>query len=89
MTPTFRQLVGQRIRRERERRGMTQNELAHALGVANTQVSRWETGAAFPERYIEQLRDILGVSAEDVVEDMLPGEPNGNGNGNGLPAESG
>jgi transcriptional regulator with XRE-family HTH domain len=38
------QQFGWNVRRERERKGMTQEELAHAAGVHPTQVSHIETG---------------------------------------------
>lgn len=64
---------------ERERRKMTQTDLAHALGVANTQVSRWETGAAFPERYLDQLERVLHVRFQLLAE---PSNNNGSGTEN-------
>lgn len=40
--------MGERIRRDRERRGLTQRELAEAIGMSETQVLRWENGKAEP-----------------------------------------
>jgi DNA-binding XRE family transcriptional regulator len=37
-------------RRLRETAGLTQDELAHLLGVDRSSVSRWETGARTPRR---------------------------------------
>jgi len=62
---TPRERVGARIRRERERRGWSQNELARRTGIdtlTGGQISRWETGKAMPEdRYFEALEQTLGA----------------------------
>ena len=45
MDEQMKQMIGQRIREERERRGMTLEELAQAVGVASRgQMSRFESG---------------------------------------------
>jgi transcriptional regulator with XRE-family HTH domain len=45
MDEQMKQMVGQRIREERERRGMTLEQLANAVGVASRgQMSRYESG---------------------------------------------
>ena len=47
----------------RKERGLTQSELAKKLSVTNKAVSRWETGAGFPDiNTLEPLAEALGVS---------------------------
>jgi transcriptional regulator with XRE-family HTH domain len=40
--------IGQRIKAAREARGWTQQQLAIAIGVWSSQISRWETGVNPP-----------------------------------------
>ena len=57
-----------KIRALREARGMSQTELAEALGVDQTTVSAWETGKAEPTIFnLRRLADILGVSPGDLL----------------------
>ncbi len=67
-------VTGAMIRRLRESRNMTQNQLADKISVSSKAVSRWETGRGYPDiSLIEPLADALGVSVielfsgEDVV----------------------
>jgi len=67
-------VTGAMIRRLRENRNMTQNQLAGKISVSSKAVSRWETGRGYPDiSLIEPLADALGVSVielfsgEDVV----------------------
>lgn len=56
-------VTGAMIKRLRERKGMTQQELAEALRVSDKAVSRWETGRGYPDiSLIEPLSAALGVS---------------------------
>jgi len=65
MTGDYRQRVGQRIRMARERKGWTQTELAREVGVADAQISRWETGRTMPRHEaLEALAKALGTTAE-------------------------
>jgi putative zinc finger/helix-turn-helix YgiT family protein len=48
-------LTQQRIRDGRERLGLTQKQLASALGVAEATISRWETGAQIQQRSLDNL----------------------------------
>ena len=51
--------------------GLTQQQLADALGVTDKAVSRWETGRGFPDvSILEDLADALGCS----VAELLRGE---------------
>lgn len=62
------QTPGDRIRTLRERRGLSQTELAVALGKGVTQarVSSWERNEAKPTKWIQRLCEFFGVSAEQI-----------------------
>ena len=47
------------LRRLRERAGLTLDEVADAMGVDASTVSRWETGRR--RLYVELLRDLLAL----------------------------
>ena len=52
------------IKRERKRLGMSQGQLAEALGTASHTVSRWERGAAVPawaDLVLEKVRKLRPV----------------------------
>lgn len=59
-------MTGEDIRRERERLGITQDELAKLLGVAANTVSRWEIGQRNPHPLtLKAIRTVLAeVKAE-------------------------
>lgn len=44
------QTTGQNLRAARDLRGLTQREVAEAIGVSPMDVSRWETGRVEPGR---------------------------------------
>jgi DNA-binding XRE family transcriptional regulator len=58
--------LADRIRRRRLRAGLRQEQLAAALGVSNTTVSRWETRSLAPElRHRKRLAELLGGTPHD------------------------
>jgi transcriptional regulator with XRE-family HTH domain len=60
--------LGQRIRSQRERSGLKQNDLAHALQVTPQAVSKWERGENAPDiGTLVPLAKILGVSVEWIL----------------------
>lgn len=67
------------IKKLREERGMSQEDLAKALGVTNQAVSTWETGKRLPRMgAIEKMSTLFGVSKgyiigedEDSAEEMI------------------
>ena len=64
-------VTGAVIRRLRESRKMTQEELAEKLFVSGKAVSKWETGQGFPDiSLLEPLAQTLGIS----VIELLSGE---------------
>lgn len=63
----------------RKEQGLTQAELAEALGVSRQAVSRWEGGQSFPSmENLSCLSRLYGVSVDDLVNDrekLPPREP--------------
>lgn len=72
-----RYITGAAIRRLREKKNMTQEELAGKLFVSSKAVSKWETGQGFPDiSLIESLAGALDIS----VIELLSGEDIRNSN---------
>ncbi len=64
-------VTGAVIRRLRESKKLTQEELAERIFVSGKAVSKWETGQGFPDiSLLEPLADALGIS----VLELLSGE---------------
>ena len=64
-------VTGAVIRKLRENKNMTQEELAEKVYVSSKAVSKWETGQGFPDvSLIEPLAKALGIS----VIELLSGE---------------
>jgi len=60
--------VKNRIREFRERRDLSQDEVAKVLGVNRTAVVKWETGANKPRlEKIVELAKLLRCSVDDLV----------------------
>src|SRR5262249_27062052 len=60
--------LGVRIRRARERKRWSQEELAAALDVGARSVGRWERGEAVPRSSIGALEQVLGGDLSDDAE---------------------
>lgn len=61
--------VGQRIREERLKRGLSLRELARAVGVSASMVSQIETGKSQPSvSTLYAITSALGISVQDVFE---------------------
>ncbi|MGO4417248.1 helix-turn-helix domain-containing protein [Streptomyces sp. MCAF7] len=62
-------LCVQWLRELRLRRGLTQGQLAAALGCSRAAVSTWETGRGLPRpERLRQLAEFFGVSVAELVE---------------------
>lgn len=62
-------LLGEKIWRLREKRGLSQEEFAELLGVSRQTVSNWENDRATPDAYkLKQLCEVLRVSADELLE---------------------
>jgi transcriptional regulator with XRE-family HTH domain len=62
--------VGKRLKRLRESRDLTQDQLADLIGVKERTVSRWETGASrglYDDDVLEQLAAALKIEPEDII----------------------
>ena len=58
-------MVSDRIRLLRERRGLTQSELAKQLGITRSSVNAWEQGISVPStQYIVELAAIFTISTD-------------------------
>ena len=64
-------VTGRTIRELREKRKLTQKELAEKISVSHKTISKWETGKGLPDMgIVEDLSKALGVS----VGELLTGE---------------
>lgn len=61
-------VTGAAIRRLREEKGLTQEELANRLSVSGKAVSKWETGKGFPDvSLLEPIAGALGISVIELI----------------------
>ena len=61
-------VTGSTIKRLREEKGITQNQLADKIGVTAKAVSKWETAKGLPDiSLIEPLSQALGVSVMELM----------------------
>ena len=60
--------VGRRIAAARDARGWTQMVFAVEANVSMSTVARWEAGKLPPVRELMRIADVLGVSADRLVE---------------------
>ena len=76
-----RYVTGAVIRRLRESKKLTQEELAQKLHVSGKAVSKWETGQGFPDiSLLEPLASALGLSVIELLsgEDIRNSNPHSN-----------
>lgn len=61
-------ILGKRIKEEREKRNLTQDQLAQTLNVSRQAISKWELGTAYPdiERLIT-LSDFFDISLDNLI----------------------
>lgn len=61
-------VIGATIKRLREKKGITQAELAETIGVTDKAVSKWETAKGLPDiTLMEPLAKALGVSLSELM----------------------
>ncbi len=60
--------IGENIRRLRREADMTQEDFATRMGVSGQAVSRWETGAAYPDvELLPAIAELFGVDVEELM----------------------
>ncbi|CAI3298972.1 hypothetical protein CIRMBP1230_01079 [Enterococcus cecorum] len=59
--------IGKRLRKLRERKGLSNTELASLIGATPTQVSRWESDKVKPNRYLSELMAFYGVTEGEIT----------------------
>lgn len=64
----------------RQGRGLSQEQLAEALGTSRQTVSKWESGAALPDAInLLSLSDFFGVSTDTLLRGVTPDSPEAHG----------
>lgn len=56
--------IGRAIALARHRKRLTQEALAHKLGVSRAAVANWERGTHFPQRHLGAVEEVLGISLD-------------------------
>ena len=65
--------IGRFIAAARREKGMTQRQVAEALGLSNRTVSKWECGDGLPElANLLPLCELLGVTADELLRGGRP-----------------
>ncbi|AIM15122.1 MULTISPECIES: helix-turn-helix domain-containing protein [Neobacillus] len=61
-------IFSERLKREREKRGWSQADLADKLHVSRQSVSKWETGKNYPSiEIIIELSDLFGITIDELL----------------------
>lgn len=61
-------MIGENLKKLRAEREITQEELANALGVSYQSVSRWETGACYPDvELLPAIAGFFGVTTDKLM----------------------
>ena len=64
--------IGNKLAEARKKQNLTQEQLAERLGVTRQAVSRWESGAAYPETdKIVRMARLLNVSCDYLLRDDI------------------
>ena len=60
--------LGHRIKNEREKLNLSQDELAQRMDISRQAISKWETGKSYPDiEKILKLSDIFNLSLDELV----------------------
>ena len=61
-------IFSERLKKEREKRGWSQAELAEKIHVSRQSVSKWETGKNYPSiEVIIDLSDLFGITIDEML----------------------
>lgn len=61
-------MVGENIKKMIVDRGMTQTQLADALGISNGTLSDWIKGRYYPRhKYLVAMSEVFGVSVDEIT----------------------
>ena len=61
-------ITGKNIRRQRTKKGLTQDQLAERLNVTRQAISNWETGKTQPDiETVTRLAEIFEISVEELI----------------------
>ncbi|MCG7335133.1 helix-turn-helix domain-containing protein [Sporosarcina sp. ACRSM] len=61
-------IFSERLKREREKKGWSQAELAEKIHVSRQSVSKWETGKNYPNiEVIIDLSDLFGITIDELL----------------------
>ena len=63
--------TGTKLKLLRENKTLSQEELAHAVGVTQTTIGNWEHGKSIKHDYISKLAEAFEVSADYLMRDNL------------------
>lgn len=70
---TMEHTFGERLKKYRQEKRLTQQELADLLGVSNKTISRWESDGGFPDvPVLVPLARALGVTVDDLLDGERP-----------------
>jgi transcriptional regulator with XRE-family HTH domain len=61
--------TGTKIRHLREKKRLSQEELAHLVGVSQVTIGNWEQGKSIKHEYIKRLADALGAQTDYLLEE--------------------
>lgn len=61
-------IFSERLKKEREKKGWSQTELADKIHVSRQSVSKWETGKNYPSiEIIIELSDLFGITIDEML----------------------
>lgn len=74
-------VTGSTMKQLREKRKLTQKELAYSIAVSDKTISKWETGKGLPDvAILEDLAQALGISVSELLTGDLKENENPAGN---------
>lgn len=60
--------IGKNVKRLRQNKGITQEQLGEMLGISSQAVSKWENGSALPDiTVLPKLADYFGISIDELM----------------------